>query len=43
MTLLNDRLISQNGLEIARFFDSARTPDVSYDDDGMDMAYGVWN
>lgn len=52
MTLLDDRLISPNGLEIARFFDNAHgiaaattadDDDVPFDDDGLDMAYTVWN
>ncbi|HET7843492.1 MAG TPA: hypothetical protein VFL14_05035 [Xanthomonadales bacterium] len=53
MTLLDDRLISPNGLEIARFFDGAHgataatavddDEDVPFDDDGLDMAYTVWN
>jgi len=51
MTLLDDRLISPNGLEIARFFDGSRTTAVAaeggeteaWDDDGLDMAYTVWN
>ncbi len=52
MTLLDDRLISPNGLEIARFFDT--TPGTSiadvdadeaaaYEDEDLDMAYTVWN
>ena len=52
MTLLDDRLISPNGLEIARFFDGSRTTStagtddddtITWDDDGLDMAYTVWN
>jgi hypothetical protein len=51
MTLLDDRLISPNGLEIARFFDGSRAAtsvlpgdeDAGFDDDGLDMAYTVWN
>lgn len=51
MTLLDDRLISPNGLEIARFFDAPRTSIATgvddeapgSDDDGLDMAYTVWN
>jgi hypothetical protein len=52
MTLLDDRLISPNGLEIARFFDGSRSPIATgtddddapaWDDDGLDMAYTVWN
>lgn len=51
MTLLDDRLISPNGLEIARFFDSAEDIDDSaidaqsldIDDDGFELAFSIWN
>lgn len=50
MTLLDDRLISPNGLEIARFFDASPSASIadgddapSFEDDDLDMAYTVWN
>lgn len=50
MTLLDDRLISPNGLEIARFFDSVEeiddvvdTQSLDIDDDGLELAFSIWN
>lgn len=52
MTLLDDRLISPNGLEIARFFDASPSANLvdgdsddapAYEDEDLDMAYTVWN
>lgn len=50
MSLLDDRLISPNGLEIARFFegvddidDTSLDAQLDIDDDGFELAYSIWN